>query len=122
MIIKKIKTQDQAIWHTQKTIEDGWSRNVLALQIESQLYERQAETPKIDNFNGRLPSPDSDLFRESVKDPYVFDFLTVGEDAHERDIEQGLVDHVSKFLLELGKGFAFVGKQYHLEWFSECTK
>ncbi len=71
--------------------------------------------PKIDNFNGRLPAPDSDLFRESLKNPYIFDFLSVGDDAREREIEQALVDQVSRFMLELGKGFAFVDKQYHLE-------
>ena len=87
----------------------------LALQIDSSLYERQAANIKSDNFEGKLPAPESDLFRESLKDPYVFDFLTIADGAHEREIERGLVEQVSKFLLELGKGFAFVGKQYHLE-------
>ncbi len=115
LIISKIKAIEQAFWYVQKTLENGWSRNILALQIDSQLYERQVDKPKIDNFTGRLPAPDSDLFRESLKDPYIFDFLSVGDDAREREIEQALVDQVSRFMLELGKGFAFVGKQYHLE-------
>ncbi len=87
----------------------------MALQIDSRLYERQAEKPKIDNFSERLPAPNSDLARESMKDPYLFDFLDVGDEAHERAVEKALVEHLTRFMLELGKGFAFVGQQYHLE-------
>ena len=115
LIIQKIKDVKRALWYVQKTLENNWSRNVLALQIDSNLYERQAENIKNNNFSGKLPTPDSDLFRESLKDPYVFDFLSISDNAHEREIEQGLVEQVSKFLLELGKDFAFVGNQYHLE-------
>lgn len=115
VIIQKIKDTDKALWYAQKTIENGWSRNVLVFQIENRLYERQAETKKIENFKNSLPSPSSDLVRQTMKDPYVFDFLNLGDEAHEREIENALVDRITRFLLELGKGFAFVGKQYHLE-------
>ena len=115
LILDNFKEQDKALWYVRKTLENGWSRNVLALQIESRLYERQAEKPGIDNFEQRLPAPDSDLARESLKDPYIFDFLSLGDEAHERDVERGLVEHITRFMLELGKGFAFVGRQYHLE-------
>ncbi len=115
LIIQKIKDQDKALWYVQKTIENGWSRSVLDHQIASQLYERQADKPRIDNFTERLPAPQSDLARETLKDPYVFDFLSVGEQAHERELETALVERITRFMLELGKGFAFVGRQYHLE-------
>lgn len=115
LILEKIKDPEKALWYVQKTLENNWSRNVLGLQIENRLYERQAQKPKIDNFAERLPAPNSDLARESLKDPFVFDFLDLGEEAHEREVEQALVDHITRFMLELGKGFAFVGKQYHLE-------
>ena len=115
LIIQKIKGQDKALWHVRKTIENGWSRNVLAHQIDSRLYERQAEKPRIDNFAERLPAPQSDLARETLKDPYVFDFLGVGDEAHERALETALVERITRFMLELGKGFAFVGRQFHLE-------
>lgn len=115
LIMEKIKSVEVALWYVRKTIDNGWSRNVLGLQIETQLYERQAGAGKIENFERRLPTPQSDLARETLKDPYVFDFLDLGDEAHEREIERNLVDHITKFMLELGKGFAFVGKQYHLE-------
>lgn len=115
LIVEKIKAPEQALWYVSKTLENNWSRHVLSLQIENRLYERQAAKPKIDNFAERLPAPNSDLARETLKDPYVFDFLDLGEEAHEREVEQALVDHITRFMLELGKGFAFVGKQYHLE-------
>nr|WP_238985523.1 PDDEXK nuclease domain-containing protein [Nitrosococcus halophilus] len=115
LIVEKIKAPEQALWYVSKTLENNWSRHVLSLQIENRLYERQAAQPKIDNFAERLPAPNSDLAKETLKDPYVFDFLDLGEEAHEREVEQALVDHITRFMLELGKGFAFVGKQYHLE-------
>ncbi len=115
LIIEKIKDQDTALWYARKTLENNWSRNVLATQIDSRLFERQGGKTGIDNFSERLPAPDSDLARESLKDPYVFDFLGLGEDARERALEDALVDHLTRFMLELGKGFAFVGRQYHLE-------
>lgn len=115
IVFQKIKDRDKALWYVRKTIENGWSRSVLDHQIGSQLYERQAEKPRIDNFTERLPAPQSDLARETLKDPYIFDFLSVGDEAHEREIETALVERITRFMLELGKGFAFVGRQYHLE-------
>ncbi len=115
LIIQNIKDHEKAIWYIRKTIENGWSRNVLDHQIDSQLYERQAGKPRSDNFTERLPAPQSDLARETLKDPYIFDFLSVGEEAHERELETALVERITRFMLELGKGFAFVGRQYHME-------
>ena len=96
-----------------KAIEHGWSRNVLAHQIESRLLERQGKA--VSNFAHSLPDPMSDLAQQTLKDPYLFDFLSLGEAARERDIEQALTRHISQFLLELGAGFAYVGQQVHLE-------
>ena len=103
----------QRKWYIRKTIEQGWSRNILVLRIESRLFERQGSAPT--NFERTLPAPQSDLAQQILKDPYSFDFLTLGEDAHERDMERGLLDHLRQFLLEMGAGFAFVGSQYHLQ-------
>ena len=115
IVFQKIKDRDKALWYVRKTIENGWSRSVLDHQIGSQLYERQVEKPRIDNFIERLPAPQSDLARETLKDPYLFDFLSVGDDAHEREVETALVERITRFMLELDKGFTFVGRQYHLE-------
>jgi len=87
----------------------------LAIQIENRLFERQARARKISNFAAKLPKPQSDLAEQTLKDPYVFDFLSVGQEAHEREVEQELVKHITRFLLELGAGFSFIGEQYHLE-------
>ncbi len=110
------KFTDDAVrnWYIQKVIDNGWSRNVLVHQIESELYERQAIAEKISNFESRLPSPQSELAMQTMKDPYIFDFIPFSEDMVERDIEQALVKDVTKLLLELGTGFAFLGNQYHL--------
>lgn len=113
IIIAKIKDTKEAIFYIQKTKENNWSRDVLSLQIKSNLYQRQGTA--INNFSTTLPEPFSDLARQTLKDPYVFDFLQLTEGFKERDIEKQLVNHIKKFLLELGKGFAFVGQQYHLE-------
>jgi predicted nuclease of restriction endonuclease-like (RecB) superfamily len=115
LIVEKIKDQGVALWYVRKTLENNWSRNVLAHRIDSQLFERQGAKTGIDNFRERLPVPDSDLARESLKDPYVFDFLGLGEEARESALEEALINHLTRFMLELGKGFAFVGRQYHLE-------
>lgn len=115
IIFQKIKDRQKALWYINKAIENGWSRNVLGIQIENQLYERQAQKPKIDNFATHLPSPQSELVSEVLKDPYIFDFISAGAEAKEREIETALVDRITHFMLELGKGFAFVGRQYHLE-------
>lgn len=110
------KTQDteQYVWYAQESIKNGWSRNVLVHQIESGLYERQAIAEKISNFENRLASPQSELAVQTMKDPYIFDFIPFKEDMVERDIEQALVKDITKLLLELGTGFAFLGNQYHL--------
>jgi predicted nuclease of restriction endonuclease-like (RecB) superfamily len=98
--------------YAQAAIEHGWSRNVLVMQIEAGLYKRQGKA--ITNFTKALPAPQSDLAQQLLKDPYNFDFLMLSKDAGERDLENGLVAHIQKFLLELGTGFAFVGRQYPL--------
>ena len=115
LIFQGIDDKQKALWYVRKTVENGWSRNILNHQIESRLYERQAAKPTLDNFTERLPAPQSDLARETLKDPYLFDFLDVGEEAKERELETALVERITRFMLELGKGFAFVGRQYHLE-------
>ena len=113
-IIEKVKDPEQRIWYIQKTAENGWSHNVLIHQIESGLYQRQVLVDKVSNFESRLPSPQSELAAQTMKDPYVFDFIPFREEMLERDIEQALVRDVTKLLLELGTGFAFLGKRYHL--------
>jgi predicted nuclease of restriction endonuclease-like (RecB) superfamily len=112
-LLDKVKDPLERLWYTQQTIANGWSRNVLILQIESGLYRRQGKA--ISNFEVALPKPQSDLAQQLLKDPYNFDFLTLDNDARERDIERGLLDHLRQFLLELGSGFAFVGSQVPLE-------
>ena len=114
IIMDKIESKEQRIWYIKKVIENGWSRDVLVHQIESGLYERQEIVEKITNFERHLPEPQSELAVQTMKDPYVFDFIALKEDMKERDIEQALVKDVASLLLELGTGFAFVGNQYHL--------
>lgn len=113
-ILDKVKDPKQRVWYIQKTAENSWSHSVLVHQIESGLYERQALAPKVSNFEDRLPAPQSELALQAMKDPYIFDFIPFREDMVERDIEQALVRDVTKLLLELGTGFAFLGNQYHL--------
>lgn len=112
-LLDKLNTPNDRYWYAQKAIEHNWSRNVLVMQIETRLIERQGQA--VTNFAQHLPKPQSDLAIESLKDPYRFDFLGLGEEAQEREIEKALVQHVTEFLLELGAGFAFVGKQVHIE-------
>jgi predicted nuclease of restriction endonuclease-like (RecB) superfamily len=113
VLLDKVKDPAERLWYAQQTIENGWSRNVLVHQIESNLYARQGQA--ITNFNLALPPTQSDLAQQLLKDSYVFDFLSLGQEAKERDLERGLLLHLQRFMLELGKGFAFVGSQYHLE-------
>lgn len=113
--ILKINSKEERIWYINKTIENGWSKNILAHQIETQLYIRQHENTKISNFPQRLGETQSELVLETMKDPYVFDFIDLKENAKEKDLEDALINNITKVLLELGKGFAFVGHQYHLE-------
>ena len=100
-------------WYARKAIAEGWSRTTLELHIRNRLLERQGQA--ITNFDVRLPAQHSELAHETLKDPYLFDFLGLGDDAHEREIENALVRHITRFLLELGSGFAFVGRQFRLE-------
>jgi predicted nuclease of restriction endonuclease-like (RecB) superfamily len=113
MILEKVKDPPTRLWYIQKTIANGWSRNILVMQIESGLHERQGGA--ITNFERTLPPSQSDLAHQLIKDPYALDFLTLGEEAQERDLERGLVEHIRDFLMELGTGFAFVGSQHPLE-------
>jgi len=113
LLIEKIKDQKSRFWYVEKCIENNWSRDVLDLQIKSNLIERQGKS--INNFDSTLPKPLSDLANQTLKDPYIFDFLTLDQDFREKDIEKQLTHHITKFLLELGKGFSFLGNQYHLE-------
>ena len=114
VIMDKALTEDERTWYLKECAENGWSRNVLVHQIESNLYARQATADKISNFENRLPAPQSELATQMMKDPYIFDFIPFKTDMLERDIENAMVAEVTKLLLELGAGFAFLGNQYHL--------
>lgn len=113
-IMDKVSDPEQRLWYIAKTAENGWSHSVLVHQIESGLYQRQVVSEKVSNFDRRLPAPQSELAVQTMKDPYIFDFIPFKEDMVERDIEKALVQDVTKLLLELGTGFAFLGNQYHL--------
>lgn len=113
IIISKCKDIPEALYYVNKTIENNWSRNVLTHQIESRLYHREGTA--VTNFMDTLPAPQSDLAQQLIKDPYTFDFLTLTQDYNERELEKALIDHITKFLLELGTGFAFVGRQKSLQ-------
>lgn len=112
-LLDKLNSPAERLWYAEKTVEHGWSRNVLALQIEAGLHQRQGKA--VTNFKTTLPPAQSDLVQGITKDPYLFDFLTLRDDANERAVEDGLMAYVEKFLLELGAGFALVGRQVHLE-------
>ena len=113
-LMDKVKDKTAFIWYATQSKANGWSRNVLVHQIETDLYGRQALPEKVSNFPARLSSAQSDLATQMMKDPYVFDFIPFKADIVERDIEQALIADVTKLLLELGTGFAFLGNQYHL--------
>jgi len=113
LILDAIKRPQERAWYARQTIEHGWSRNVLAHQIGSNLFARQGSA--LTNFSRTLPTEQSELAQEILKDPYTFDFLALGPDMLERDLERGLIEHLRLLIMELGKGFAFVGSQYHLE-------
>lgn len=115
VILDKITDDTERKWYLSQTIENGWSRNVLVHQIESDLYGRQVLSDKVSNFENRLAEPQSELAVQTMKDPYIFDFIPFKADMLERDIENELIKNVTALLLELGKGFAFLGNQYHLE-------
>lgn len=111
----KLSNNNERLWYANKSIENGWSRDVLIHQIESNLKNRLQGDHKVHNFGLTVSKEKIDLALNALKDPYVFDFLSLGEDAHEREFEKALISHVQKFLLELGAGFVFVGRQYHLD-------
>jgi len=113
VLLSKFKDREERLWYAEQTSEHGWSRNVLVHQIENKLLERQGAATT--NFQQSLPAAQSELAQQTLKDPYIFDFLFLTAQANERDIEQALTARISQFLLELGAGFAFVGKQVHLE-------
>jgi predicted nuclease of restriction endonuclease-like (RecB) superfamily len=116
VLIYKIKDESMRAWYAAQTLENGWSRSILEIQISLNLYDRQGKlAEKTTNFKEMLPAPQSDLAQQSLKDPYIFDFLTTGKNAQEREIEKELTTHITKFLLELGTGFAFVGRQVEVK-------
>lgn len=112
-LMTKVKDVAARLWYMQQTLAQGWSRNVLTLMIDGQAHQRAGGA--VTNFEQALPSPQSDLAQQALKDPYLFDFLTLTEPFQERELETELVRHLEKFLLELGHGFAFVGRQYRLD-------
>jgi len=113
VLLDKLTDPDERRWYTEQARLNGWSRSVLVHQIETSLIARLGSAQT--NFARALPAPQSDLAQQILKDPYCFDFLSLGPQAHERDLERGLLGHLREFLLELGVGFAFVGSQVHLE-------
>ncbi|MCC8371762.1 MAG: PDDEXK nuclease domain-containing protein [Rickettsia endosymbiont of Pseudomimeciton antennatum] len=112
ILIDKVKDKQARIFYIYKVLEHGWSRNILVHHIETMLYQREGKA--ITNFSDKLPSPQSDLVHQTLKDPYLFDFLSISDTALKKEIENTLIKHIEKFLLELGSGFAFVGRQYKL--------
>ena len=112
-LLDKLDDEQVRIWYAHKTVEHGWSRNILAIQIGNQTHLREGKA--INNFSAVLPPIESDMAQQIFKDPYVFDFLGTGDLRREAELEQELINHIQKFLLEMGTGFAFVGRQVHLE-------
>ena len=112
-LLDKISDKQIRLFYVKHAIEHGWSRNIMVMQMELSLHKRQGQA--VTNFKDILPITQSDLAHYTLKDPYIFDFLSIGDEAHEREVEKALVHHMEKFILELGTGFAFVGRQYHLE-------
>jgi predicted nuclease of restriction endonuclease-like (RecB) superfamily len=112
-LMSKVKDLSARQWYMQSALANGWSRNILVMQIEAGAHRRHGKATT--NFDLRLPAPESDLAQQALKDPYLFDFLTLEAGFHERELETGLIAHLEKFLLELGHGFAYVGRQYHLD-------
>jgi predicted nuclease of restriction endonuclease-like (RecB) superfamily len=112
-LLDSVRAPAEREWYARQAIENGWSRNILAHQIDSGLFARRGRA--LTNFSRTLPAPQSELAQQIVKDPYSFSFLSLAQDAQERDLERGLTEHLRALILELGKGFAFVGSQYHIE-------
>lgn len=113
VLLEKLEHDEDRLWYAARTLEHGWSRDVLNLQIRSQAHQRQGKAQH--NFAATLPPPESDMAAQVFKDPYLFDFLGTDAPRREQQLEQGLIEHIQKFLIELGQGFAFVGRQVHLE-------
>jgi predicted nuclease of restriction endonuclease-like (RecB) superfamily len=115
-LMEKCRTPEERLWYARQSAEQGWSHNILSLQIDARAHARHGKA--LTNFKATLPPADSDLAAQVFKDPYLFDFLGTADPRREREVEQALVDHIQRFLLELGSGFAFVGRQVHLEFAS----
>jgi len=113
LLLEKVKNRSVRLWYAKQTLDNGWSRNVLRIMIDAGTHKRQGKA--VTNFDTQLPPTQSDLAKQTLKDPYLFDFLTIEQPFHERELETGLIQHLERFLLELGSGFAFVGRQVHLE-------
>lgn len=113
ILMDKVKDADERNFYVRKAVENGWSRNILAIQIKSGNFHRSGKA--VTNFKNQLPEAQSELAQQIIKDPYIFDFLSLSDQYHEKDLEDALTGHITKFLLELGAGFAFVGRQYHIE-------
>lgn len=114
-LLDKTEPGDKRDWYVRASVENGWSRAVLDHQIDTHLYERQASKGKASNFSRTLPASQSEMAQQALKDPYIFDFITTRQDVKEQEIEQAMTDNLTKLLLELGTGFSFVGRQFHLE-------
>ena len=112
-LLEKLASRDERLWYARQAIQNGWSRNVLVHQIQTRLYSRQGKA--LTNFGSTLPPPQSELAQQLIKDPYDFDFLTLGPKMVESDLQRGLINHLRHLILELGKGFAFVGSEYHIQ-------
>ena len=113
-LLDKVKDPEERLWYIQQTIQQGWSRNVLVKRVESRVYQRQGMNV-LTSFSQTLPQPQSDLAQQILRDPYNFDFLNLGHEAQERELEAALIQHIREFLLEMGVGFAFIGSQYPLQ-------
>jgi predicted nuclease of restriction endonuclease-like (RecB) superfamily len=111
-LLDKVKGEEERLWYVQHAVDHGWSRNVLVHQIETHLYQRKGKATT--NFQNTLPTPQSDFAHDTLKDPYIFDFITTSDETKERHIQSELIAHIQRFLLELGAGFTFVGSNYHL--------
>ena len=115
MLMERLNDKGQRLWYAEQALENGWSSNILDMQIDRGLYARQVTAGKTTNFTTRLPAPQGELAQQMLKDPYIFDIVEYRNDMVERDVENALVKSITKFLLELGNGFSFVGQQYHVE-------
>lgn len=115
VLISKVKNENERMWYINQTIKNGWARSVLINQIDYGLYNRLEPKHKVHNFPKTLPPVQSELAEQTLKDPYIFDFLSLSKQYKEKDLEDQLIKNITRFLLELGAGFAFVGRQYHLE-------